>query len=172
LEEIAWSGFAEFARQWLLLGRRSEYEDGSGFHDLWLRAGGSAGHNGLWGVDVFEGVRTDPDGRRWEVNVHPGREIIQQAKSDRTARKSEKQKAEDDAGQKTVIEAMSGLPKMAAVFPSKLYTLTGIGERRLGRLLQQLVEQGIVEHCKAKRSPTHKKERDGAFRLTEEWYED
>ena len=67
LDDLSWSGFAEFARQWILLGRRESYEPGSGEHRLWMSVGGSAGHSALWGVDINEGVSGEP--RHWNVEL-------------------------------------------------------------------------------------------------------
>ena len=70
LEDIAWAGFPEWARQWLLLSRRRKYDpEQGGHHELWLNVGGSAGHSGLWGVNIEEGMRQDEGGRRWNVDV-------------------------------------------------------------------------------------------------------
>jgi len=88
LDELAFAGFGEFARQWILLNRRKEYELGSGRHDLWLSIGGSAGHSSCWSLSIEEGV---PDeefrGRYWQTSVRPASEAIQQARDDRERQK-------------------------------------------------------------------------------------
>ncbi|MBN1909777.1 MAG: AAA family ATPase [Pirellulales bacterium] len=66
LSDASWSGYAEFARQWLLISRQKEYEPGTGQHALWLCVGGSAGHSSLWGLDIDEGV---PGAKQWQVTL-------------------------------------------------------------------------------------------------------
>ena len=59
LDDIAWSGFAEFSAQWLLLSRRRRFDPDTGHHELWFSAGGRSGHHGLCALDVDEGIPTD-----------------------------------------------------------------------------------------------------------------
>ena len=68
LEDMAMAGFAEFARQWWLLNRMTEYRDRQP-HELWLRVGGSAGHSGLFELTVSEGSKNDEGGRKWELQI-------------------------------------------------------------------------------------------------------
>ncbi len=85
LDDLSQSGFAEFARQWILLSRRSPYRDGSGLHELWMRAGGSAGHSALWGLDVDEGgSKNGIAGEHWDVKVRTSSQLKQEKDTEKT----------------------------------------------------------------------------------------
>jgi hypothetical protein len=66
LEDLAGSGFAELSAQWLLVSRRRPFDvvsgqhgpgqHGTGHHELWLTTGSRMGDQGLWELDVEEGV--------------------------------------------------------------------------------------------------------------------
>jgi len=140
LDDLSQSGFAEFARQWLLLSRRSDYVDGSGKHELWLRMGGSAGHSGLWGLDVDEGKTSDGlAGVHWKVFVRSTKDV-----------KLEKLEQEDEEEEKKNTHHIGRIIKYLKATPEG-DTKTGIKEslgmnsETVTKALEVGVAKGLVE---------------------------
>lgn len=134
LDELSWSGFSEFARQWWLLGRREPYEGGSGSHKLWLSIGGSAGHSALWAVDVEEGIAGAP--RRWEVSLSRPEEA-RAVKKENTIR----QRILDAAREFTGGETKTGILTVAKVK----------SDPAVRAIFDSLVNEGLLIPCKVKK---------------------
>jgi replicative DNA helicase len=144
LEDLAFSGVQEFARQWLLISRQEAYEPGSGIHKLWLVAGGSAGQGGQWGLEVDEGqLGDDFTGRRWIINLKGSSETRANAKNDRANRR-----LRDDTAK--VLQAID----LLAIRAGDAYALVGFREARsiasishdsMTRAVECLVTDGIIE---------------------------
>lgn len=106
LEDIAWAGFQEWARQWLLLSRRERYEPGSGLHRLWLSVGGSAGHSALWGVDIAEGVYDGVSERYWHVDVMKAEDVQEDHEKRKETTKADREYERRERNMKTILSAV------------------------------------------------------------------
>lgn len=150
LEEIAWAGFQEFVRQWMLLGRRRKYDPADGgHHELWMTVGGSAGHSGLWAVNIDEGTRQDAGGRRWEVEVLDAHEAYEQraeAEAERgELRKQKQRQSQQDCDEQAVLAALELFPEGET--KNTLRDAAGLSGRRFGPILARLMAKGLVEQC-------------------------
>lgn len=154
LEDLSMSGFAEWARQWLLLGRRAEYR-GDGKHDLWLNVGGSAGHSGCYVLSVDEGVAgDDTDGRHWETRVEFASDAIE-----RTRELAEMRKAETKENRRqTKLDALTEVIRKHRDGETKtrLRNLTKPQPtaEEFTDLIDDLIQQGAVEACDVKKNGT------------------
>jgi DNA-binding MarR family transcriptional regulator len=148
LADLSGAGFAEWARQWILVSRRTPYDlDRIGHHELWLGTGGSAGHGAGVAVDIDEGSLRDPGGRRWQVAVETIGQAVASAIDEQQAERDRRKQERDEAD---ISRAVEDITKALASNPDGL-TLRNIREsygvsgQRLVKAIERLEQDGVVE---------------------------
>ena len=150
LESIAWSGFQEWARQWLLIGRREAYNpEAAGSHRLWLSAGGSAGHSGLWGLDIEEGSRTDHGGRRWDVMIDGASKVIAENANERESTKEQQARAKAERQLTADAEKLLKEYRKRPQGDTEKYfrERAHLNGARAGAANEKLLTDGLIEPC-------------------------
>lgn len=146
LEDLSMAGFAEFARQWILLGRREKY-NADGNHRLWMSIGGSAGHSGMYSLDIDEGQQDENfSGRKWDVTVGTVTDAREQAKEEKEARAKERVKKNTDEAKSKVLDALASIPGERCTTRS-LRARVGSGPAVVERAIGELLREGAVCEC-------------------------
>jgi hypothetical protein len=144
LEELSMAGFGEFARQWILLGRREAYQS-DGEHRLWMEVGGSAGHCGSWAVDVSEGV---PDGvvaRGYEVTIKTARDETEDRKQRTEKNKAAEQEDRNKKARHDLVEVIRQFPNGET--GRTIEDEAGINHAKFKTLIKQLKSQHLIQKC-------------------------
>ena len=153
LEELAQSGVAEWARQWILLaaaggipGRRPT--------PVVDACGGSAGHGSLWGVTLDEGL-LDPDtftGRTWGVTVAPVADARAEAKAEQESRKAADQERREGEQRDRLLTVLRQTPNGDTA--RSLRTMAGLNPTAFGRAIATLPQEGRVVPCEILKNRT------------------
>ena len=144
-----------------MLQRRLPYID-NGVHDLWLRAGGSAGHGATWAITVEEGL-LDLDTmthNKWNVTFYSKTEIWQRTAQEKDQKRKQESDRKEAEYRGRIIAALTERPETI----NQLKVQTGINPNNLTRLLRVMVRDGVIEETKLQK---HNGQFDG-YRLIAE----
>jgi hypothetical protein len=153
INDMAGAGFSQWARQWVLLNRRSQFNPNQpGVHKLVMSYGGSFGHVGTKELDIDEGRIDDRD---WNVSVRDASEGQPSQNNDRNVSTVESHKRSII---RLLTENAQGLTK------TKISEFAGINTRNVTKALQEMVESNELEQGLV---PTGTPKKDGTSRLCE-----
>jgi hypothetical protein len=148
LTDLAYAGFAEFARQWLLVNPRVPFDEGRGLHRLLLGYGGSMGHSGLVAVDVLEGkLDADFGGRVWEVTLATPEEARRQDATARSALKTQDDLKKEEETVGRVLRALDDLGVQVGqrVGHTTLRNAAGLSGDAINKVVLVLEERGVLQ---------------------------
>ncbi|WP_372717243.1 AAA family ATPase [Novipirellula sp.] len=151
LNDVSGAGKAEFFRQWLLIGRRERFNPDHPLHRLWLTVGGSAGHCGLYALDIDE-TRDDATGtRQWALAIEQGSEVRAIDAEARAAKQAAKKEDETKARlERNVQKIRDTFTTSEPWTKRKIRDHAGLSGDSVGPAIARLMQLGELEESKMK----------------------
>ncbi|QDS94893.1 hypothetical protein FF011L_36750 [Roseimaritima multifibrata] len=151
LNDVSGAGKAEFFRQWLLIGRRERFDPEHALHRLWLTVGGSAGHCGLYAVDIDETRDVTTEARQWVVNAEKGSSAkVDDAKQRAEARAAKKEAEKAEKLEKNVAKIRETFKDTEPWTRRKIRAHADLSNEAAATALAKLMQLGEIEEGKAK----------------------
>jgi hypothetical protein len=139
-EDMSQSGWAEWARQWMLVSRREVYNH-DGEHRLKVEMCGAAGHGDRYAVDISEGKWPNRD--KWEVKVETMHDVeVAMAKH----KEQTKHWEELEKDNKMLLELLTALKNYGTLTINSLSeTYMGAGVPKVIRIGNLAISAKLVE---------------------------
>lgn len=150
LSAAAGAGFVEMMRQWIFLSRRESYVLGSGLHKLHFSFGGSHGHSGYFGLDIFEGTYQQGVDRDWQVTVLNFDEIRNTRQDQKTVARETARQEQLEADKRQILNVLVKCPQGET--KSIIKDRCGVRTSRYGPALAALLEDGCIVECEIQKS--------------------
>ena len=141
-DDIQGTGFQQWARFFVLLNKRREWEPNEGRHWLWFKTEGSAGFGSRYHLNLVEGRRSDPGGRVWDVELV---EPFEGAEQERDDREATKEAAKLDGERRAVCDVLASRP--GGLSWSKALRLAKVSNRRWEIVKEVMVDEVDVIEC-------------------------
>lgn len=158
MEDIGGTGWQQWARFFLMLNRRREWDPDTGRHWLWFKTEGSAGFGTRRWMDVCEGRRDDPGGRVWDVQL---RDPAEGEQAEREEAEAHRESLQMESDRKAICSALAphpgGLTKSAAMKASK------VSQRRIDIVIETMLDEGDIVPCEV--SVSNQKTKRSGYKL-------
>jgi hypothetical protein len=141
-DDIQGTGFQQWARFFVLLNKRREWDPNSGQHWLWFKTEGSAGFGSRYFLNLTEGRRSDHGGRVWDVALTEPHEGAEQERDDAAAIKEAAQMEKDRSA---VCGVLVRHPE--GVSWSKALRAAKVSSRRWDAVKETMLDEGDVVEC-------------------------
>ncbi|WP_254512366.1 AAA family ATPase [Anatilimnocola floriformis] len=150
LGDLTYAGIAEHVRWWLLMSRREEYLPPNPVHKLWFSAGGSAGHAGLWALDIDQGEFEEGRPRLWNVTLQQGDEARRSDQDQKTSARETAKQAKIRENLQTILTVLLKFPEGET--QTAIRNNTALNSSQVAAAIREGIDERQIVPCEVRKS--------------------